>query len=380
MNMSAKKCRLCGSDRTQVCLELKRMPLNIQRLLKKDELPKDRFISMQVIQCNDCGFIQLPAVLSEDYYDDYLMVTTHSAQMQEFQRIQSIEFVSKYELFDKKIIEIGCGDGNYLSHLKNAGATAVGLEPSSIERELALKKGFTVYSGYVDRDRIIENGLYDAFVIRQVLEHVPEIHNFLQGIKRNLKPGGYGLIEVPSVEKAILDRRFYDFFPDHVNYFSQRTLCVALEINGFEVLEMTDGMYGEYNVAIVQLPKRDSMNLVQDSVKSLSREIEEFIGQRKLAGEIVAVWGAGGKGLSIMSAADVSKVDVLIDSDPHKWSLYTPVSHLQVQAPQVLKKVKVDAIIVTAMAYKNEIIRLLRQEYMFKGPIALLGHSLELAE
>ncbi|WP_163540404.1 methyltransferase domain-containing protein, partial [Klebsiella pneumoniae] len=80
-----------------------------------------------------------------------------------------------------------------------------------------------VEAGYVTADRRLADGPFDGFVTRQVLEHVPDINDFLIGIRRNLKPGAYGLIEVPSLEKALEDRRFYDFFPDHLNYFSLET-------------------------------------------------------------------------------------------------------------------------------------------------------------
>jgi hypothetical protein len=213
-----------------------------------------------------------------------------------------------------------------------------------------------------------------------VLEHVPDIHDFLQGIRRNLKPGACGLVEVPRLEKALADQRFYDFFPDHVNYFSERTLRVALEVNGFDVLETRSGMFDEYNIAIIRVPMPQEMPAVQKAVDGLSREIEQFIGSCKARGEVVAIWGAGGKGLSVMSAVDVSQVDVLVDGDPHKQGLYSPVSHLRAQTPEVLTEMRVDAIIVPALAYRNEILKMLRGELSFKGTIALLGRSLEFVQ
>jgi hypothetical protein len=243
---------------------------------------------------------------------------------------------------------------------------------------LALARGFGVESGYVTAGRDLAGAPFDGFVTRQVLEHVPDIHDFLAGVRRNLRPGAAGLVEVPRLEKAVVDHRFYDFFPDHVNYFSERTLRVALEMNGFEVLETGPGMFDEYNIALVRLPERDDLAGIQTAVNTLSREIEQFIRVRKARGETIAIWGAGGKGLSVMSAADVSQVDILVDGDPHKQGLYSPISHLPVQLPAVLKAARVDTIIVTAMAYQNEILKTLRQEFGFRGTIALLGRSLQI--
>jgi SAM-dependent methyltransferase len=375
--MEARACRLCWSSNIAPALRLDRMPHNIQRLLRENELETDSPVQVEVFQCDACTFVQLQARLEEDYYDDYLMTASHSAQMQAYQADQARDFVSRFGLKNKVVMEAGCGDGNFLSHLADAGARAVGVEPSKTYRQLALPRGFPVEDGYVAADRGLSGAPFDGFVSRQVLEHVPFIHDYLQGIRRNVKPGAFGLVEVPSLEKALQDRRFYDFFPDHLNYFSHRTLRVALEMNGFDVLNVEFGMFAEYNVAIVRNPERLSLKTVQDTADTLSREIESFIETRKARGETVAIWGAGGKGLSVMAAADVSGVDLLIDSDPNKQELFTPLSHLKVQSPEILRETRVDAIILTAMAYRNEIVDLLRDEYGYQGTIALLGHHLE---
>ncbi|NWO96054.1 class I SAM-dependent methyltransferase, partial [Escherichia coli] len=141
--------------------------------------------------------------LDDDYYDDYLMTTSHSNQMQSYQRDQAQDFVIRFDLKGKHVREMGCGDGNYLDHLREAGAVVSGIEPSKRFRALAVEKGYAVEAGYVTADRRLADGPFDGFVTRQVLEHVPDINDFLIGIRRNLKPGAYGLIEVPSLEKAL---------------------------------------------------------------------------------------------------------------------------------------------------------------------------------
>lgn len=378
--MSNAPCRLCGSHDVQECLHINHVPRNIQRLFKAEELDQDRPIDLSVHRCASCGFVQIHPVLDDDYYDDYLMTTSHSQQMQDFQWEQASDFVNRFGLAGKTVKEMGCGDGNYLVHLQKAGAVVSGIEPSEKFRALAIARGFAVESGYVSQDRLLDGAPFDGFVTRQVLEHVPNIHDFLQGIRRNLKPGAYGLIEVPSLEKALEDRRYYDFFPDHVNYFSLRTLRVALEINGFEVLETRHGMFDEYNIAIVRNPVPDPLIAVQETVRILGEGIRGFIEQHKSQGGKVAIWGSGGKGLSVLAAAGITEVDILVDGDPHKQGLYTPVSHLLVQSPEVLRTTKVDAVLITAMAYRNEIERLLAEEYEFTGPVAVLGHSLEISK
>ena len=375
--MPTYACRLCAHTELATPIVLSNSPRNIQRLFTTETIMQDRSVELSVLQCKKCGFVQLDPLLEDEYYEDYLMGAPHSAQMQAYQQRQAHDFVHDFDLKGKKIKEIGSGDGCYLGHLQAAGCQATGIEPSGKSRAIAIAAGHKVEDGYVTADRRLEDAPLDAFVTRQVLEHVPDIHGFLTGIRRNLKPNAVGLVEVPSLEKALADRRFYDFFPDHVNYFSARTLRLALELNGFEVLEVRQDMYDEYIVAYVRRFEHPSLLDIASTVHSLGNDLRTYIDECRALGRKVAMWGAGGKGLSLMASAGISDVDLLVDSDPVKQGLFAPITHLRVEPPEALTQQDIYTVIVTAMAYKNEILQSLREELKFRGEIVFLGHSLE---
>jgi SAM-dependent methyltransferase len=378
--MSAYACRLCAEPSPPAVMVLHNAPRNVQRLFRRDELSRDRAVDVRVLRCTRCGLVQLQPLLEDEYYDDYMMLATHSPQVQAYQSRQSREFVERFGLQGKAVKEIGCGDGSYLNHLRAAGCRPSGIEPSSRSREIALSRGHDVEAGYVTAERRLAGAPYDGFVTRQVLEHVPDINGFLTGIRRNLKPGAAGLVEVPSLDKALADRRYYDFFPDHVNYFSARTLRLALEMNGFEVLDVHHDMFDEYVVACVREAAHPDLADIAATVDTLGRELRDFIEGHRARGEKVAVWGAGGKGLVALAAAGIVDVDLLVDSDPNKLGLLTPVTHLEVRSPEALRDAGCAAIIVTAMAYKAEITRTLIEDLGFQGRIAYLGHHLDVLD
>lgn len=378
--MSQPECRLCGSTRTEISLSIPRAPRNIQNLLREEDLARDRPIHLEVYTCKVCGFVQIPPVLEEDYYDDYLMGTTHSAQMQSYQASQAAGFIKRFELQGKRILEVGCGDGSYLDHLMAQGAQVHGIEPSQRFRQLAIGRGHAVEDGYVTADRQVCDAPFDAFVTRQVLEHVPDIHDFLRGLRLNVVDGGYGLVEVPSLEKAVADGRFFDFFTDHVNYFSLDTLALAMRNNGFRVIEASHGMFEEYNIVLVQAVSSPSLAKLQQALSDLSGDLSELLSEKQRKGEKVCVWGAGGKGLSVLAATGVDSIDLLVDSDPFKQGLYTPVSHLRVEKPSTQNLSSMDCVVITAMAYRHEIERDLRSVYGFKGTIAVIGNRLEFSD
>ena len=375
--MQTLSCRLCGHLETAVALVLPGSPRNIQNLLKTADLAKDSAVDLTVIQCKRCSFVQLPPVLEDTYYDDYLMGTTHSLQMQKYQQRQAGDFVARVGLHDKKVFEAGCGDGSFSVHLQQAGARVFGIEPSHRFRQLALAKGLAVEAGYVTASRVLPQAPFDGFVTRQVLEHVPDIHDFLTGIRFNLADGAVGLIEVPSLEKALADNRYYDFFADHVNYFSLPTLALALQLNGFEIIETLHDMFGEYNVALVRAAQAPNLAGIQRTSTDLAAELRLFVDSHHAKKQKVAVWGAGGKGLSVMATAGIKHIDLMVDSDTFKQGMHTPVSHFLVQAPSPELLRGIDAVIVTAMAYRAEIEATLRGPYAYTGTLAFLGQHLE---
>lgn len=371
-------CRLCGQSARHPFLRLPHAPANISRLLHPRDFPTDHPIDLQVWRCNACAFVQIDPVLAESYYDDYVMTVSHSPQMDRYQGDQAADFVRRFNLANQRIVEIGCGDGNYLQHLQSAGAVVVGNEPSTPFRKLAQARGFTVHQGYVGASSPVPGGPYHAFASRQVLEHVPNPRDFLLGARQSLLPGGVGLVEVPSLEQALRSHRFYDFFSDHLNYFSLPTLRLALELAGFEVLETSHGMNGEFNVAIVRTSPTLDFNDFDPIVHNLIASLRSWVATHQTAGQRVAVWGAGGKGLSAMALANLQNIPFVIDSDPHKHGLHTPVGHFPIVTPDHLLQNPVDAIVLTALAYKQEILSDLRGRLGFHGPVAALGTSLEI--
>lgn len=396
-------CRVCGSSRVRLCLQMDNVPPNISRILRPEEVEAgfDRPVSLEVYECQACGLVQLGRALESTFYDDYLMTVSHSPQMRAYQKGQATDFVGRFALTGKRVIEVGCGDGTYLEYLHEAGARVVGMEPSAVFRRLAESRGMTVIPGYVAGLALIQGAPYEGFVTRQVLEHVQDPNDFLETIRVNLCATAAGIVEVPSMEQALEHDRFYDFFPDHMSYFSARTLRMVLERNGFDVVEVTRGMNGEFNVALVRASRPADVRVaggrkggsdaapvgscspgdfrrLQSAVNGVCLQLRQLVEKSTARGLRVAFWGAGGKGLTAMAVAKVKGISYVVDSDPHKQGGLTPVMHLPIVSPAHLRDDPVDVVIITALAYKDEILSQLREDIRFTGTVAVLGPSLEI--
>jgi SAM-dependent methyltransferase len=375
---AAPTCRLCGAARLAPLLTLENAPHDVSYLLTPEQAVHDAPIRLEVFRCSDCGHVQLAQDPESSYYEDYLMTVSHSAQMRAFQQQQAEDFVARYGLAGRRVIEVGCGDGNYLSILRGLGVEAVGIEPSARFREVTAAAGHRVLAGYVTAADAIPEAPYDAFVTREVFEHVPDPNDFLAGVRRSLTDDAVGLVEVPSLEQALEHRRFFDFFPDHVNYWSVSTLSRALERNGFLVDAVTRGMNGEYLQAYVRVDAGRDGTALAAAVGEVRGALRALLEGAARDGRTVAAWGSGAKGLTSLAEAGADGIRYVIDSDPYKQGRLTPATHLPVVAPDHLDAHPVDIIILTALAYRDEVVAQLRGPLRFTGTIAVLGAPLEL--
>ncbi len=371
---------MCRASQLSLQLELVRAPANVSYLLRPEDIVHDVAITLEVYRCERCGLVQLAVDPEPAYYADYVMTVSHSPQMREFQRTQARELVDRFTLAGRRVIEVGCGDGHYLGLLRDLGVQATGIEPSASFRELALAAGHDVLAGYVTGEAAIARAPYDAFAAREVLEHIPDPNDFLRGIRRSLSHDGVGLVEVPSLEQALEHARFYDFFRDHVNYFSAGTLARTLERNGFLVLAITRGMGGEFLQAFVRVDAGRDFETLGRSVGAVADELGRLLTDTAREGGRAAAWGSGAKGLASLAAAGGEGLAYVVDSDPHKQGRLTPVTHLPVVAPERLLEDPVDLVVLTALAYRDEIVADLRGRLRFRGTIAVLGSPLELLQ
>jgi SAM-dependent methyltransferase len=374
-------CRLCGYTSMipaeNLAFEMRNMPSGNHRLLSEGELEFDDPIDLKVFCCQSCGFVSVPMELAENYYEGYVNVPSTSVQSQEFQLEQATEFVHRFGLQGSKVLEVGCGDGYFLKSLVDLGVNGYGLEPSSVQRGHAEARDLNVEGGILAEGRILPNAPFDAFVTRQVFEHVEDMRDFLLTIRLNLRVGGVGLIEVPNLSILAQQERFFDFIPEHVNYFTPNTLGLALQFSGFSVVDVVEVQDGESLRAIVKWEGHESYSRLPARIETLREQLDNFLDICDSENKTVAIWGAGGKGLSMMAVCNLSRIKLLVDSDAGKIGRYTPIKHIRVEAPAALKENKIDVVVVMAPVYEKEIARRLVKELQFAGEIVLAGRGFE---
>lgn len=307
------------------------------------------------------GHHTLHASLPSDYYDNYLMTATYSAKMQQHQAAQAGKLAGMLQA-ESHFIEIGCGDGSFMKHCAPLFKYVMGIEPSGIFAAEARAQGFDVLECYVSEDAEITQKKFHAFASRQVFEHLPNPVSVLKGIRNMLNPGAVGLIEVPNGIRSLLSKRFYDYFPDHIQYYSPASLIQMATEAGFITLSCETSFGGDYlELWLTYVPNLESTALsLVEMRKNVCLALSNKLIAWKNNHKNIAIWGVGAKTQSIMpllNSVAVEAIGFAIDSDPHKHGKYIPGTAIQIKAPAFLTSSTVDVVLILALSYRTEIMQ-----------------------
>jgi SAM-dependent methyltransferase len=371
-NGPVNKCRVCGQNYfDETLLRYENMPAAAQYLPNYESLGSDRGVNLEVCQCSGCGLVQLsnnPVC----YYREVIRATAFSEEMRDFRLGQFRGFINRFSLKGKKIIEIGSGRGEYLSLMQQCGADAYGLEHSEEAAAQCRKDRLKVSSGFVESDAYrIDNAPFDAFYLLNYLEHLPDPNAVLRGIYNNVADNAIGIVEVPNFDMILRNKLFSEFISDHLFYFTRETLSATLGLNGFETIECNEIWYDYIISAIVKKREKLDLSIFNECKVRLKNELQDYVARFK--DKRVAIWGAGHQAFSIISIINLSKkIKFVVDSALFKQGKYTPATHIPIVSPDAIKSDTVDAVIVMAGGYSNEVAMILRQKYSHKMHISIL--------
>lgn len=366
------RCRVCGQRLfREPLLHYKNMPKAAQFLPEAESLDEENGVDLEVRQCSGCGLVQL----NNDpvpYYREVVRAVAFSREMNDFRTKQFARLVSRFSLEGKKVIEIGCGRGEYLSIMNSVGAKGYGLEYSKESVSHCEKNGLSVSHGFIDNeDCRLNNRPFSAFYILNFLEHLPKPNDTLRGIRNNLTDGAVGLLEVPNFDMIVRNNLFSEFTCDHLFYFTKETLSTTLSLNGFEIIDCGEEWYQYIISCIVRKRATADLSSFHEQQSRIERQIQEYIG-RFPTGK-VAVWGAGHQAFAVIALMGLAgKIRYVVDSAPFKQGKYTPASHIPIVSPERLCSDPVDAVIVMAASYSDEVAGIIRQDFDKNMSVSIL--------
>ena len=379
--MRDRNCIVCGRKLSlKPLMTLAHMPSSAQDIPGKEELEAEQGISLDLHQCETCGLVQFDCE-PVAYYKDVIRSGGFTTTMVNLRRSQYRHFIDVCKLKGKKLIEVGCGQGEFLSVLSEFPVEAFGIEHRESLVRLAKEKGLSVWKQFAGEGEVLApadgsvNGPFDGFLSFNYLEHQPEPVKMLRCIWNNLNEDGVGLITVPSLEYILQHNGYYELIRDHLAYYTFDTLTYAAEEAGFEVLERE--MVNRDTLSVIvrkraavngAVPRRtpqkvDGSGLIESRV-IIGREIEGLIRDLKSQGKRLAIWGASHQGFTLASTTEIGGfAEYIIDSAPFKQGKYAPASHLPIVPSEHYKSSPVEAILIVAPGYTDEIASIIREKF-----------------
>ncbi len=379
--MRDRICIVCGQDLDgQPLMTLDHMPASAQDIPGMEDLAEDRGISLNLHQCSCCGLVQFDCE-PVPYYKDVIRSGGFSTTMVELRKRQYRHFIDFCHLEGKRLIEAGCGQGEFLSVLSQFPVTACGIEHRESLVSLGKEKGLNVWKQFAGVGEMLKSpdgstsGPYNGFLSFNYLEHQPDPVGMLCCIADNLTDDGVGLITVPSLEYILEYDGYYELIRDHIAYYTFDTLRFAADQAGFEVLE--EEMVNRDTLSVIVRKKKtvkenagrknpdrlDVSGLLKSRV-IIDEELKRLVDELESEGKSLGIWGASHQGFTLASTTVIGNfARYIIDSAPFKQGRFAPASHLPIVAPDHFLTDPVDAILIVAPGYTEEIAKSIVEKF-----------------
>ena len=383
-------CRFCATPLEQVFVDMGMSPISNDYVAPERANRMEPFYPLKVYVCHECFLVQLPAVQSADamFRDDYAYFSSVSDSWVEHAR-RYVEAVSgRFGLgASSRVVELASNDGYLLQHFVARGVPVLGVEPCGGVARAAIERGVPTvqdFFGVPLADRLAgEHGKADLVVGNNVLAHVPDLNDFVGGMKRLLAPGGVITMEFPHLAKLMEFNQFDTIYHEHFSYFSFLSVSRVFAHHGLEMFDVEELPTHGGALRIYARHEGDGSRPVVPSVRALrdreraqgfgdlehyrgfegrvhrtKRELLKFLIGAREAGKRVVGYGAPAKGNTLLNYCGVRTdlLDFTVDRAPSKQGTLLPGVRIPVYAPEKILEERPDYVLILPWNIKNEIV------------------------
>ena len=387
---AATYCRFCHEPLEHTFVDLGMSPLCESYITPEQRNRMEPFYPLHVYVCSSCFLVQLEQYVSaEEIFTEYAYFSSYAVDWLKHAEAYVEMACQRFELGSSShVVEVASNDGYLLQYFLPHQVPVLGIEPARNVAAVALEKGIptrTLFFGEATaRDLAAEGKKADLLIGNNVLAQVPDLNDFVQGLKTLLKPGGVITLEFPHLVKLIEESQFDTIYHEHFSYFSLITVEKILAAHGltlFDVEELpTHG--GSLRVfarhvedtsrpvsrAVKELRNRETAFGIpqmatylafSEKVKETKRKLLDFLIAAKRNGKVVVGYGAPGKGNTLLNYCGIRTdfLDYTVDRNPYKQGKFLPGTHIPIFAPEKIRETEPDYVLILPWNFKDEIVK-----------------------
>ena len=381
-------CRFCSNALNYTFVDLGMSPMANSYVKTNESQHMEPFYPLHTYVCDKCFLVQLAEFESaENIFSDYAYFSSYSDSWLKHAKNYTEMMVKRFDLDNtSQVIEIASNDGYLLQYFKEKNIPVLGIEPARNVAEAGIKAGIPsivkFFGTKTAKELASENKYADLLLGNNVLAHVPDLNDFIEGMKILLKPNGIITMEFPHLMKLMEENQFDTIYHEHFSYFSFITVKEIFKHHGLMIFnveqlpshggslriyachvedeskpvepEVADLTEKEENCGFNKLEHYLSFT---EKVKETKRNILEFMIRARNDDKSIVGYGAPAKGNTLLNYCGIMTdfIDYTVDRSPHKQNHLLPGVRIPIQGPEEIIRTRPDYLVILPWNLKDEI-------------------------
>ncbi|RWX80907.1 methyltransferase domain-containing protein [Neorhizobium lilium] len=396
-------CRLCGTSLEHTFVDLGMSPPCESFVPATSMGNMEAYYPLRAFVCSECLLVQLPEhVTPENIFEEYAYFSSYSDSWVAHAKLYCDAVTERFALgADSFVVEIASNDGYLLQHFLYTNIEILGIEPAINVAKVAVEKGIPTITDFfcttLAADLASDGRQADLIIGNNVLAQVPNLNDFISGLKILLKPAGVITLEFPHIEKLIAENQFDTIYHEHFSYFSLITIETMAQRHGLVVFDVEElpthggslrvylthsaGPHGR-NISVDLLLERERVAKLDrietytafgESVRRTKRNLLSFLIDLKKQHKSICAYGAPGKGNTLLNYCGIGPdfIDFAVDRNPYKHGRFTPGMHIPIRPVGEIERTRPDYVLILPWNLKNEIVEQMKQIGEWGGKFVL---------
>lgn len=383
------ECRFCKTPLQHVFIDLVNSPASNSFLTAEQLNEPETFYPLKVFTCHSCFLVQIDEYKKSDaiFDSDYVYFSSFSTSWLKHARQYVDQMTERFGLGrDSQVIEIASNDGYLLQYFVEKEIPVLGIEPTTNTAAVAIEKNIPTITRFfgaeLARELIAQGTTADLLLGNNVLAHVPDIMDFVAGMKIILKSTGVITMEFPHLLQLVENNQFDTIYHEHFSYLSFGTVKQIFESQGLVLFDVEELPTHGGSLRVYARHQEDASKPVSANVTALLQketdtgltdlryyenfqqkalrvklELTDFLTQQKRAGKTVVAYGAAAKGNTLLNYCGIKNdlVEFVVDANPAKQNKFLPASHIPVVQETALRERKPDYVLILPWNLRDEI-------------------------